>query len=57
VEHVAGETKRSRLETDAEVRARLKASAAAWHYPHSSGDQLDEELRYWGLASRQFVDE
>jgi hypothetical protein len=56
VESTSGSSKRSRLETDAEVRARFVA-AGKWGYPTLSGKQLDEQLKYWRLPPRSYVDE
>lgn len=47
---------RSRRENDDEVRARLKV-VVGLTYSKYSGKELDEQLKYWGLPARGWVDE
>lgn len=55
----AGPVKRSRLETDAEVRARVMRERPWWtaeEVRRHSGDRLDKMLTNLGLPKRQVVD-
>lgn len=53
--------KRTRLETDDEVRARLSAwarsSGYVGDYSWLLGNELDDHLKHVGLPARQFVEE
>lgn len=55
-EQAGGPRRSSRLETDAEVKARLKA---AGHGVYGAWDSkmLDDQLKYWDMRPRLFVDE
>lgn len=56
-ERVSGKTKRSRLESDAEVRARLRAHLG-WDVGKGViGEKLDWTLAYYNIPKRRYVDE
>lgn len=62
-EHAGGNLKRSRLESDDEVRRRIKASIQ-WSYWNPcpdlaavKGKELDKRLTIFVLPPRQFIDE
>lgn len=55
-ERAEGKARRSRLENDAEVRARLSAAGLTW-YGRITGTELDTGLKVHGLEPRKFVDE
>jgi hypothetical protein len=58
-EHAAGKPKRSRLESDDEVRARIRAAVPPWDLPSDTlrGKQLDRELKRYNLPERRWFDE
>jgi hypothetical protein len=55
-ERVVGPGKRSRLESDDEVRARIRAAGRTVRWT-SSGKELDGWLDYYALEPRRMVDE
>lgn len=55
-EHAAGKPRRTRLESDDEVRARFKA-AGRYGYPGLSAKALDGQLEYWGMPPRAFIED